>query len=38
MLAAARDDVAKGASARSAAKKRGVALSTLRDFLRRESV
>jgi DNA invertase Pin-like site-specific DNA recombinase len=37
MLAAARDDVAKGASMRSAAQKRGVALSTLRDFLRRQS-
>jgi DNA invertase Pin-like site-specific DNA recombinase len=37
MLAAARDDVARGVSARSAAQKRGVALSTLRDYLQRES-
>jgi len=33
-LSAARDDVARGVSVRQAAKKRGIAQSTLRDFLR----
>jgi DNA invertase Pin-like site-specific DNA recombinase len=35
-LSAARDDVARGVSVRQAARKRGVAQSTLRDFLRQQ--
>lgn len=36
LLFAARDDVARGVSERQAAKKRGVPISTLRDFLKRQ--